>query len=41
MSAQSWAEVIILVACVVVAALASATETAMTSVGRLRVRHLA
>src|SRR2546421_10555780 len=41
MSAQSWAEVIILIACVVVAAVASATETAMTSVGRLRVRHLA
>jgi putative hemolysin len=41
MSAQSWAEVIILAACVVAAALASATETAMTSVGRLRVRHLA
>jgi putative hemolysin len=41
MSAQSWAEVIILAACVVGAAVASATETAMTSVGRLRVRHLA
>jgi putative hemolysin len=41
MSAQSWAEVIILIACVVVAAVASATETAMTSIGRLRVRHLA
>src|ERR671924_56480 len=41
MSAQSWAEVIILAACVVLAAVASATETAMTSVGRLRVRHMA
>src|SRR5207245_2004415 len=41
MSAQSWAQVIILAACVVGAAVASATETAMTSVGRLRVRHLA
>src|SRR5437660_12378661 len=41
MSAQSWVEVTILAACVVVAAVASATETAMTSVGRLRVRHLA
>ena len=41
MSPQSWAEVVILVVCVFVAALASATETAMTSVGRLRVRHLA
>jgi CBS domain containing-hemolysin-like protein len=41
MSAQSWAEVIILIACVVMASVASATETAMTSIGRLRVRHLA
>jgi putative hemolysin len=41
MSGQTWAEVIILIVCVVVAAMASATETAMTSVGRLRVRHLA
>jgi CBS domain containing-hemolysin-like protein len=40
-SAQSWVEVTILAACVVVAAVASATETAMTSIGRLRVRHLA
>src|ERR1700694_3148332 len=38
---QTWAEVVILIACVVVAAVASATETAMTSIGRLRVRHLA
>src|SRR5919108_5677383 len=41
MSAQTWAEIVILAACVVLAAIASATETAMTSVGRLRVRHLA
>jgi CBS domain containing-hemolysin-like protein len=41
MSAQSWGEVVLLVACVLVAALASGTETALTSVGRLRVRHLA
>ncbi|HLH68554.1 MAG TPA: hemolysin family protein [Candidatus Dormibacteraeota bacterium] len=41
MDAQAWGEVIILVASVLVAASASATETAMTSVGRLRVRHLA
>jgi CBS domain containing-hemolysin-like protein len=40
-TAQTWAEVVILAACVVIAAVASATETAMTSVGRLRVRHLA
>jgi putative hemolysin len=41
MDAQSWGELILLAGCVVVAALASATETALTSVGRLRVRHLA
>src|SRR5437762_11502521 len=41
MSAQTWGEVTLLVVCVLVAALASGTETAMTSVGRLRVRHLA
>jgi putative hemolysin len=41
MDAQAWGEVIILVASVLVAASASATETAMTSVGRLRIRHLA
>src|SRR5947207_1988302 len=40
MSAQTWGEVTLLVVCVLVAALASGTETAMTSVGRLRVRHL-
>ncbi|HEX6348346.1 MAG TPA: hemolysin family protein [Candidatus Dormibacteraeota bacterium] len=34
-------EVVVLCACVVVSALASGTETALTSVGRLRVRHLA
>src|SRR2546429_2365616 len=41
MNEQAWGELILLVVCVIVAALASATETAMTSVGRLRVRHLA
>lgn len=41
MSAQSWGELLLLLVCFAVAALASATETAMTSVGRLRVRHLA
>jgi len=41
MNGQAWGEVILLAACVVIAAMASATETAMTSVGRLRVRHLA
>ena len=41
MDAQAWGEAILLASCVVVAALASAIETALTSVGRLRVRHLA
>ena len=41
MTPLSWLEVIMLVACILVAAMASATETALTSVGRLRVRHLA
>src|ERR1700730_13468639 len=41
MDAGAWGETILLAVCVVVAGLASATETALTSVGRLRVRHLA
>jgi len=41
MSAEMWGEVALLAVSVVVAALASSTETALTSVGRLRVRHLA
>jgi magnesium and cobalt exporter, CNNM family len=41
MNAQTWGEVILLIACVALASLASATETALTSVSRLRVRHLA
>ena len=41
MDAAAWGEVTLLAICVVVAGLASATETALTSVGRLRVRHLA
>ena len=41
MNAQAWGEVILLIACVALASLASATETALTSVSRLRVRHLA
>ena len=36
-----WAEWLLLVICTIVSALASGTETALTSVGRLRVRHLA
>ena len=41
MSGESWGEVALLAVSIVVAALASATETALTSVGRLRVRYLA
>ncbi|HEX9560870.1 MAG TPA: CNNM domain-containing protein, partial [Candidatus Dormibacteraeota bacterium] len=41
MNAQEWVEVIVLVVCFVAAALAAGTETALTSVGRLRVRFLA
>jgi putative hemolysin len=40
MDSQAYGEVTLLVLCVLVASLASATETAMTSIGRLRVRHL-
>jgi putative hemolysin len=40
MASEASGEVALLVLCVAVAALASATETALTSVGRLRVRHL-
>src|SRR5881275_2250357 len=41
MTPQEWMEVIVLVVCFVLAAFASGTETALTSVGRLRVRYLA
>ena len=41
MSATAWFEVIVLIVCFFVAGLASATETALTSIGRLRVRFLA
>jgi CBS domain containing-hemolysin-like protein len=41
MTGQEWIEVIVLVVCFFVAGLASGTETALTSVGRLRVRFLA
>jgi putative hemolysin len=41
LNAQTWAELSVLVVCVFAAALASGTETALTSVNRLRVRHLA
>ncbi|TMD16120.1 MAG: HlyC/CorC family transporter [Chloroflexi bacterium] len=41
MTGQEWMEVIVMALCFVLAALASGTETALTSVGRLRVRYLA
>ena len=41
MNGQELVELIVLIACFVIAALASGTETALTSVGRLRVRFLA
>jgi putative hemolysin len=41
MTPQEWAEVTVMIVCFVLAALASGTETALTSVGRLRVRYLA
>jgi len=41
MSGLTTVEVVVLCVCVVLSALASGTETALTSVGRLRVRHLA
>src|SRR6266851_2223449 len=41
MTGQETLEVLVMVVCFVLAALASGTETALTSVGRLRVRYLA
>src|SRR5438034_3527459 len=41
MTFQEWMEVIVMLLCLVLAGLASGTETALTSVGRLRVRYLA
>ncbi len=41
MTAQEWIELVAIVFCFVLAGLASGTETALTSVGRLRVRDLA
>ena len=41
MNATEWFELIVLIICFFVAAAASGTETALTSVGRLRVRFLA
>jgi len=41
MTVQQWIETVAIVFCFILAALASGTETALTSVGRLRVRYLA
>src|SRR2546421_9444123 len=41
MTGSEWMEIIVMLLCFVLAALASGTETALTSVGRLRVRYLA
>jgi putative hemolysin len=41
MTVQDWVELVAIVICFVLAAMASGTETALTSVGRLRVRYLA
>jgi putative hemolysin len=41
MTVQQWIEALAIVVCFVLAGLASGTETALTSVGRLRVRYLA
>ncbi|HUZ85446.1 MAG TPA: hemolysin family protein [Candidatus Baltobacterales bacterium] len=41
MTGQELVELVVLIACFFIAALASGTETALTSVGRLRVRFLA
>ena len=41
MTAQEFIELVVLIVCFFIAAVASGTETALTSVGRLRVRHLA
>src|SRR5256885_15848337 len=41
MTVQQWSEALVIVICFILAGLASGTETALTSVGRLRVRYLA
>src|SRR2546427_8910618 len=41
MTGSEWMEIIVMLLCFVLAAVASGTETALTSVGRLRVRYLA
>src|SRR6266542_7065849 len=41
MTGQEWMEVVVMLLCFVLAGFASGTETALTSVGRLRIRYLA
>jgi putative hemolysin len=41
MTAVQWVELVVILLCFVLAGMASGTETALTSVGRLRVRYLA
>src|SRR5256885_16524630 len=41
MTVQQWSEALVIVICFILAGMASGTETALTSVGRLRVRYLA
>src|SRR6201993_4238829 len=41
MTPQEWVELVVIVLCFIVAGFASGTETALPSVGRLRVRYLA
>src|SRR5205814_10263146 len=41
MTVQDWVELVAIVVCFILAAMASGTETALTSVGRLRVGYLA
>src|SRR5947209_4177274 len=41
MGVQHWIELVVILVCFVLAGMASGTETALTSVGRLRVRYLA
>ena len=41
MNGETFGEIVVLVVCALLAAMASATETALTSVSRLRIRHLA
>ncbi|MGH7868515.1 MAG: CNNM domain-containing protein, partial [Candidatus Dormibacteraceae bacterium] len=41
MNTEAWSEILLLLICVVISALASAAETAITSVGHFKAQHLA